>query len=202
MRAQDADEETGAVGAPPLPRLAAPWSIAVARPTGEDAARVHAWMSAPHVVAAWGRAWSRQRWEDELAHQLAGAHSRPCIASHRGEPLAYLEIYRVVRDPLATHYPVRSHDLGVHVAIGDPRRCGRGLGADLLRAVADGLLAAEPACTRILAEPDERNAASLAAFARAGFRDAGRLRLAHKTALLLVRPRTADDLPHHARKGC
>lgn len=202
MRTHHADEEAAAVGAPPLPRLAAPWSIAVVQPAGEDLRRVHTWMSAPHMLAAWGRAWSRPRWKAELAHQLAGAHSRPCIASHRGEPLAYLEIYRVVRDSLATHYPVRSHDLGVHVAIGDPHRCGQGLGAALLRAVADGLLAAERACTRIVAEPDERNAASLAAFARAGFREAARLRLADKPARLLVRPRTTDDLPYHARKGC
>lgn len=193
MHAPDADVE--AVAAPPLPRLAAPWSIRLVRAEGEDLARVHAWMNAPHVADAWNQAWSLQRWHSELSDQLTGAHSRPCLVQLDGEPLAYVEVYRVVRDPLSAHYPVRPHDLGVHLAIGDPQRCGQGLGTALLRAVADGLLDAEAGCTRVVAEPDERNAASLAAFARAGFRAVGRVRLAHKTSALLVRPRADDDLP-------
>lgn len=183
------------VGPPPLPLLDVPWSISVVRPLGDDLARVHVWMSAPHVAAEWNQAWSVERWRAELVDQLAGAHSRPCFVALDGEPLAYVEIYRVMRDRLAPHYPVRPHDLGLHAAIGDPARCGRGLGTALLRAVADGLLAAEPACTRVVAEPDETNAASVVAFGRAGFRAAGRVRFPHKTAALLVRPRTDGDIP-------
>lgn len=181
------------VGPPPLPRLDDPWSIRVARAWGEDLQRVHAWMSAPHVAARWGQAWPMRRWQAELAGQLAGQHSRPCLVALDGEPFAYLEIYRVVRDRLAAHYPARPHDLGVHIAIGDPARCGSGLGSALLRAVADGLLAAAPACSRVVAEPDEKNAAAVRAFGRAGFRAAGHVRLPHKTAALLVRPRDDAD---------
>ncbi len=183
------------VGPPPLPLLAAPWSITLVRASGNDLARVHAWMSAAHVSARWNQAWPVERWRAELAGQLAGERSRPCLVALDGEPLAYVEIYRAVRDRLAAHYPVRPHDLGVHIAIGDAARCGRGLGSALLRAVADGLLAADPACTRVVAEPDETNVASVGAFGRAGFRPAGRVRFPHKTAALLVRPRTDDDMP-------
>lgn len=189
------------VGPPPLPLLDAPWSITVVRASGDDLARVHAWMSAPHVAARWDQAWPVERWQAELAGQLAGGHSRPYLVSFEGEPLGYVEIYRVVHDRLAAHYPVRPHDLGLHVAIGDPARCGRGLGTTLLRAVADGLLAADPACTRVVAEPDETNAASVAAFGRAGFRAAGRVRFPHKTAALLVRPRSEDDMPHSGEES-
>lgn len=187
------------VGPPPLPLLDAPWSATVARASGEDLARIHAWMSAPHVATRWGQAWPVERWRSELAGQLVGAHSRPCLVALDGASLAYVEIYRAVRDRLAGHYPVRLHDLGLHVAIGDPACCGRGLGTALLRVVADGLLAADPACDRVVAEPDERNAASVRAFGRAGFRAAGRVRFPHKTAALLVRPRTDDDMPR--RRG-
>lgn len=187
--------DVGSVDAPPLPAVAAPWSIRAARAEGADLARVHAWMSTAHVAAAWNQAWPVSRWQAELARQLAGSHSLPCLAALHDTPIAYVEIYRVARDRLAGHYPVRPHDLGVHVAVGDPAGCGRGHGTALLRAVADGLLAADPACSRVVAEPDERNEASLKAFARAGFRRAGRVRLPHKTAALLVRPRTDADLP-------
>lgn len=186
------------VGPPPLPRLDAPWSIGLVRPEGADLALVHGWMDAPHVADRWGQAWPLDRWRDELAHQLAGAHSRPCLVRRDGDPVAYVELYRVVRDRLAAHYAVRSADLGVHIAIGDPARTGRGLGSALLAALADGLLAADAACTRVVAEPDETNTASVAAFRRAGFRPAGRVTFPHKTSALLVRPRATADLPADA----
>ena len=181
------------VGAPPLPVLPPPWSIRPLSP--EDAGLVADWMNTPHVASAWDQAWSRQRWADELARQVAGDHSRPCVACHDGRPLAYLEIYRVVRDRLAAHYPAGSHDLGVHVAIGDPDDVGRGLGSALLRVVADGLLAAEPECEQVVAEPNVVNLASQRAFRNAGFRPAGEVVFPHKKAALLIRSRvdeTAD----------
>jgi len=187
------------VGPPPLPLLQNTWSIRFAWPWGDDLARVHSWMAAPHVAAYWNQAWSVQRWATELAGQLAGECSRPCLVTLDGEPFAYVEIYRAVRDRLAVHYAVRPHDLGVHIAIGNRDRCGRGLGTALLRLVADGLLAVEPACTRVVAEPDETNVAAVDAFSRAGFRACGPARFAHKTATLFVWPRTEDDLPGGVR---
>ncbi|MGW5673796.1 GNAT family N-acetyltransferase, partial [Streptomyces sp. NPDC003860] len=69
----------------------------------------------------------------------------------------------------------------------------KGLGRALLRALADGLLAADPRCRRVVAEPDVRNAASVRAFHAAGYRPAGEVALGDKTAALVVRPRTEDD---------
>ncbi|GAB2813267.1 GNAT family N-acetyltransferase [Lentzea nigeriaca] len=178
------------VDAPPLPVLPPPWSVRVLTP--DDAGLVADWMNTPHVAAAWDQAWPLQRWADELARQLAGDHSLPCVASYDGRPLAYLEIYRVVRDRLAAHYPAGPHDLGVHVAIGDPQDIGRGLGSALLRAVADGLLAAEPGCSQIVAEPNVLNPASQRAFRNAGFRYAGEVVFPHKKAALLIRPRAEE----------
>ena len=45
-------------------------------------------------------------------------------------PLAYVEAYRVARDVIAEHHPIAAHDLGIHLAIGDPDRTGRGLGPE------------------------------------------------------------------------
>ncbi|GGU27478.1 GNAT family N-acetyltransferase [Lentzea flava] len=179
------------VDAPPLPVLPPPWSV---RPLSQDDADLVAgWMNTPHVAAAWDQAWPRQKWADELARQLAGDHSLPCLASYDGRPVAYLEIYRVVRDRLAAHYPAGSHDLGVHVAIGDPQDVGRGLGSALLRAVADGLLAADPECEQVVAEPNVLNLASQRAFRNAGFRHAGEVVFPHKKAALLIRSRAEES---------
>lgn len=184
----------GLVPRPPVPDVGAPWAVRPAS-VARDLEQVWRWMQAPHVAAFWNQAWPVERWRAELERQAAGDHSLPCLLQLEGEPVAYLEVYRVVRDRLAGHYAVRPYDLGVHVAIGEPGRTGRGLGRALLRAVAEGLLAADPRCTRVVAEPDSRNAPSLRAFNAAGFRTVGPITLPDKNATLLVYPRAEKDLP-------
>ena len=174
-------------GPPPVPVLAAPWSLRAATPA--DAATVHAWMHRPHVATRWDQAWPRERWDDEIAHQLAGRHSRPCLVSLDGVELAYVEIYRVARDALREHYDAGTHDLGLHVAIGEEARTGTGLGTALLDALAGALLRADPRCARIVLEPEEGNAAMHRALTKAGFAATARVRLPHKVALLHVRDR-------------
>lgn len=184
-----------AVGPPPIPASVGGWEFRALGPQDGYVALVWEWMNRPHVAAAWDQAWPQERWEAEIARQAAGTHSRPCLVLLDGRPFAYLEIYRVLRDRLARLYPFRPHDLGVHIAIGHPDDIGRGLGRSLLRTVADGLLAADEACTRVVAEPNVTNTASLRAFAAAGFHRVGEVTMPHKTAALMVRPRTEEDLP-------
>jgi RimJ/RimL family protein N-acetyltransferase len=183
------------VPGPPLPLLHAPWSARVARAEGADLDLVHGWMQSPHIDAFWHQAWPRERWYEEIAGHLAGDAILPVLIDLDGTPLAYIEVYRVIRDRLAGHYAELPHDLGVHIAIGDAGRTGQGLGRKLLRALAEGLLAADPACTRVVAEPDVTNAPSLRAFEAAGFRPAGKVAFPDKTAALLVHPRTEEDMP-------
>uniref|UniRef100_UPI001C66BEEE GNAT family N-acetyltransferase n=2 Tax=unclassified Streptomyces TaxID=2593676 RepID=UPI001C66BEEE len=166
-----------------------------ARPDAHDAQLLAGWMAEPHVERFWQQAWPRRRWAEEIETQLAGHHSLPCLVTEGTREIAYVEIYRVCLDRLAAAYPHRETDLGVHIAVGGRSDTGRGLGRRLLAALADGLLAADPACTRVVAEPDIRNEPSLRAFAAAGFRHSGEITLPDKTAALLVRPRSDKDLP-------
>ncbi|MFI6921159.1 GNAT family N-acetyltransferase [Nonomuraea spiralis] len=182
------------VGPPPLPPLGPPWTIRRVSPEDGDARLVWRWMNEPHVATAWDQAWTLDKWTAELTAQLSGDHSLPCVAAHEGRDVAYLEIYRVRRDRLAALYASEPSDLGVHIAVGEAGDTGRGLGSLLLRAVADGLLAADPACARVVAEPNVLNLASVRAFGKAGFRRAGEVAFPHKTAALMVRPRPGHGL--------
>lgn len=159
-----------------------------------DAATVAWWMSQPHVERWWRQDWSVERWAQQFAEQTAGEHSTPCVASLDQADIGYLELYRVRLDPLADYYASDEHDWGVHIAIGDLSRVGRGVGRALLRSVADALLRADPRCQRVVAEPDAANQPSIRAFTAAGFDPEGELQLPDKTALLMVR-RRHDNRP-------
>ncbi|GAA1607639.1 hypothetical protein GCM10009804_74470 [Kribbella hippodromi] len=154
-----------------------------------DAPRIALWMAQPHIQHWWKQDWPVERWAQEIERQTAGVHSAPCVASVDAEEFGYVELYRVRHDRLAEHYAYEEHDWGVHVAIGDVTRVGRGLGRQLLRSLADALLHAEPACSRVVAEPDLENTPSVRAFGAAGFEASGELHLPDKTALLMVRRR-------------
>ncbi|MGW5849694.1 GNAT family N-acetyltransferase [Streptomyces sp. NPDC055254] len=192
---EDDQAPPAAVAGPPLPLLGDPWTARVARADGADLDLVHDWMRARHVDAFWHQAWPRERWAEEIAGHLAGDAVLPVLIDLDGKPFAYIEVYRVLRDRLAQEYPYRSRDLGLHIAIGEVGRTGRGLGRALLRALAEGLLAADPHCTRVVAEPDVANEPSLRAFAAAGFRHAGEVVFPDKTSALVIRPRGEEDMP-------
>jgi len=183
------DPAVAAAGPPPRPALAPPWSLTAVRPTGSEVELVQRWMSAPHVAEFWRQAWPLADWSTEVARQLGDDHSRPWLVSLDGRPVAYLEVYRVARDVIAAHHEVGPRDLGVHIAIGDPARTGRGLGPRLLAAVADALLAAEPGCRSVLGDPDTAHTVARRAFAAAGFEPVADVDLPHKRATLMARGR-------------
>ncbi|WP_431982852.1 GNAT family N-acetyltransferase [Streptomyces qinglanensis] len=199
------DAEAGAA-APPAGLLDAPGSWPPV-PTGAglfrlvpvglpgDLPLLTGWMNDPVVAAFWELAGPERVTEAHVRPQLDGdGRSMPCLGVLDGVPMSYWELYRADLDPLARYCRVRPHDTGVHLLVGGAAHRGRGLGTLLLRTVADLVLAQRPRCPRVLAEPDVRNAPSLAAFLSAGFRRSAEIELPGKRAALMVR----DREPRHA----
>lgn len=155
-----------------------------------DLPLITAWMNDPAVAAFWHLDGPSETTERHLRAQLTSdGRSVPCLGVLERRPVGYWEIYRADLDPLALHYPARSHDIGIHVLLGPADARGRGLGSALLRAIADQVLRTRPRCTRVLAEPDVRNTACVAALRKAGFRRTAELDLTDKHAALMVRNR-------------
>ncbi|MDF4253040.1 GNAT family N-acetyltransferase [Streptomyces sp. WMMB303] len=154
------------------------------------------WMNDPVVAAFWELPGPERVTEAHVRPQLDGdGRSAPCLGVLDGVPMSYWELYRADLDPLAQYCRVGPHDTGVHLLLGGTAHRGRGLGTLLLRTVADLVLAQRPRCMRVLAEPDVRNAPSLAAFLGAGFRRSAEIELPGKRAALMVR----DREPRRAR---
>ncbi|MFH8588396.1 GNAT family N-acetyltransferase [Streptomyces celluloflavus] len=160
-----------------------------------DLARISGWMNDPAVAAFWELAGPQETTAAHLRRQLAGdGRSVPCLGLLADIPMSYWEIYRADLDPVARYYPARPQDTGVHLLIGGVGDRGRGLGTTLLRATADLVLDHRPRCGRVVAEPDLRNTASVAAFLGAGFRYADEIELPGKRAALMVRDRAHRHL--------
>ncbi|WP_336052857.1 GNAT family N-acetyltransferase [Streptomyces sp. CA2R101] len=173
---------------------AGPFALVPVR-LARDLDRITGWMNDPAVAAFWELAGPPETTAAHLRAQLDGdGRSVPCLGVLAGVPMSYWEIYRADLDPLARCYPARPEDTGVHLLIGGAGDRGRGLGGTLLRAVADLVLDHRPRCARVLAEPDLRNTASVAAFLSAGFRYGDEIELPGKRAALMVRDRAHRHL--------
>ncbi|MFI0715200.1 GNAT family N-acetyltransferase [Streptomyces inhibens] len=173
---------------------AGPFELVPVEPA-RDLDRITGWMNDPAVAAFWELAGPPEITAAHLRGQLDGdGRSVPCLGVLAGVPMSYWEIYRADLDPLARYYPARPQDTGVHLLIGGVSDRGRGLGSTLLRATADLVLDHRPHCVRVVAEPDLRNTASVAAFLTAGFRYADEIELPGKRAALMVRDRAHRPL--------
>lgn len=167
----------------------------------DDLTLLTGWMNDPAVAAFWELAGPPGATARHVHAQLSGdGRSVPCLGLLDGRPMSYWELYRADLDPLARHYPARPHDTGLHLLLGGAADRGRGLGTALLRAVAGLVLAHRPRCGRVVAEPDVRNAPSVAAFRRAGFRLDAEVELPGKRAALMVRERTGQTEPAPPRR--
>ncbi len=154
-----------------------------------DLAVIHRWMNDPAVARYWELDGPIERTADHLAEQRALPHTEPYLARLSGRAIGYWEVYRAAEDRLAAYYPARPDDVGIHLLIGEPDLRGLGLGTLLLTALCDAIQR-ESGC-RVVADPDERNIASVRAFMAAGFTPSGTVTLPEKRATLVIR-----DVPH------
>lgn len=84
-----------------------------------------------------------------------------------------MEIYRPHRDEIGAVYASEPHDLGLHIAVGDPELVGQGIVGPMLGALPPALLDADPECRVVVGEPDHRNGRVHAVLRREGWIDRG-----------------------------
>lgn len=180
---------------PPIPERidAADTTFILRRADPEaDATLVATWMNRPHLVETWEQPWPEERWKALWRAQLKTTYSVPVIASYQGAEACYLEIYRPHRDEIAGCYSSLPHDLGIHIAVGDPALTGRGIFSALMGRLAEALLDADPHSEAVLIEPDYRNHRIHSAARKLGWHDCGeRQQRPNRRVRLFVRPRGA-----------
>ncbi|OBK81248.1 siderophore biosynthesis protein [Mycolicibacter heraklionensis] len=139
------------VPAPPLPILADPYSVRFADQPG-DPEMISEWMNRPHLAETWGYAYPPDEWRRHLQTQFDGAYSRPYIWLLHGEPLGYMELFRVAKDDLATVYDALPYDVGLHGAMADAAAVEKGHGKNIFGPLVSSIFAAEPECRRIIGD--------------------------------------------------
>ena len=135
-----------------------------------DLALVERWLAEPHV-ARWYLAGSSLEAElEDIRRSVSGAHAvHMFIVLLDGEPVGWCQWYLCDVDPTwAAEIGAEPGDCGIDYAIGEPGRVGGGTGTALITALVRLVRATRPGCG-IVANPDERNAASRRVLEKNGF---------------------------------
>nr|WP_255549428.1 GNAT family N-acetyltransferase [Corynebacterium sp. TAE3-ERU12] len=153
------------------------------------------WMNRPHLAKAWEYPNPESWWREHIEAQNAGTYSVPVMLTVKGEPTAYIELYRPGRDVIGLTYEAHPQDIGVHIGVGNPNATGHGLaGALLLQGVPQGM-ELNPGFERVIFEPDWRNRSARVAALRAGSFDGGWHKLPTRTVHLLMLCKDGIDEP-------
>jgi acetyl CoA:N6-hydroxylysine acetyl transferase len=152
-----------------------------------DLALVHGWMQEPHVAPWWELEGPAEGVRAYLEAQSALAHL-DCwivIEDEGWLPVAYVETYRVPQDPVAAYYEAEPGDRGFHLLVGPPELLGTGLAQAIVCHLVRRLLG-QFGITRVVCEPDVRNARMLAFCRALGGEELATLQMPGRTAVLFA----------------
>jgi aminoglycoside 6'-N-acetyltransferase len=149
-----------------------------------DLPRLRDWLNEPHVAAWWGAgsgpdglggagddAATLEQVEAQYGDALDGREpTHHLVVVVDATPVGLVQWYRLVDYPDYATEIGEPDGVGVDLLIGDPDRTGRGLGSEVIDALVTTVVFEQPGISRCVAGPDVRNARSIRAFYRAGFR--------------------------------
>jgi aminoglycoside 6'-N-acetyltransferase len=138
---------------------------------------MHEWLQRPHVRRWWDEHRDRS-YEDVVEHYLPSIEGRRPVDLYLilldERPVGFIQRYLVADHPdTAALVGVGAGVAGVDLFVAEEELTGKGLGTEVLRRFARDVVFANPDVTACIADPDTRNAASIRAFEKAGFRRVG-----------------------------
>jgi aminoglycoside 6'-N-acetyltransferase len=146
------------------------------RPLGrDDLGLMYEWLRREHVRRWWDE---HESYEDVVEHYLPSIEGRRPVDLYLilldDRPVGFIQKYLLSDHPdFAALVGLGASVAGVDLFVGEEELTGKGLGTDVMRAFVRDVVFAEPGTTACIADPDVRNAASLRAFEKAGFRRVG-----------------------------
>jgi len=149
-----------------------PLQITFQRLTESDLPLMQRWLNRPGV-----KRWyddpsdTLQAVRDSFLPSITGAEPvQPYLFALDERPIGYIQSYRPSDWPDdwgRQHFS--DETAGIDLFIGEDDARHRGLGAFVIRAFIDEILAADPTITELIIDPDPKNAVAIRAYEKAGF---------------------------------
>jgi len=148
-----------------------------------DLELLHSWVTHPKAAYWMMLDFSADRVADEYRRIAAHPHHDAFLGFHDGRPCFLAERYDPARVELTGLYPHRPGDVGMHFLCAPAATPTHGFTLAVITTVMAWLFD-DPACARVVVEPDVHNTAVHTLNAAVGFEVAGEIRKPEKRALL------------------
>lgn len=146
-----------------------------------DATLVHTWVRSAHA-SYWGMT-NASLSEVKSMYLSENEVLIPLMVCRETGPVALVEVYDVSLSPLRDHYSTAVGDLGMHILIKPPKTVEHGFTSCVFGSVLHYCFE-NLSATRVVVEPDERNAAIRRKNVEAGFVEHSTIQLPDKKAVL------------------
>jgi aminoglycoside 6'-N-acetyltransferase len=128
------------------------------------------WLAEPHVASWWGPPLDLTGVETEFGPCIDGTDPTVVfVVTEGGAPVGLLQIYRLADNRDYARAVGTDDAAGIDLLIGEPARCGAGLGPRMISQAAELIWERYPEVGGALAGPSVHNTRSHRAFEKAGF---------------------------------
>ena len=130
-------------------------------------AGLHGWLQAPHVREFWD---DGDRTPEQVWARYLDEPEDSWVFTLDGRPAGYIQIYPVdAESKFAAHRAAVGETWGIDLFIGETGLLGRGYAVGVIEAFLHHLKALHPALSRVLIDPETRNARAIHVYGKAGF---------------------------------
>ena len=154
----------------------------------DDLPRLAEWLTRPHVAEWWGAPGpdALEEVRREYGEAMTSDVVWPFVALLDGVPVGFVQVYDVMRADPAWWQDERDPGArGIDQFLADASLLGRGLGSRMVAEMVDQIFA-NPAVTKVQADPSPDNARAIRAYEKAGLRRVGRVMTPDGEAELMV----------------
>ncbi|MGP4038749.1 GNAT family N-acetyltransferase [Gracilibacillus sp. D59] len=152
--------------------------------TMKDVNLLHSWMHEKHVIPYWRLNLPFKDYQAHVKEFLADDHQTLLIGEINGSAMSYWESYWVKDDVIGNYYEFNRFDQGIHLLIGSESYLGKGYIYPLLLTILYHKFQVSET-TKVIAEPDIRNAKMIHVFKKCGFTPIKEIELPDKKGLLM-----------------
>ena len=138
--------------------------------TRADLPLLHDWLNRPHVAEWWDEQRDLEYVRETFGADLDSPVIRMFLACVNGEPLGYIQVYRVMgADPEWWRDETDPGARGIDQFLANAEQLGQGLGTRMVRQFLATLFA-DPEVTQVQTDPSPANQRAIRAYEKAGFR--------------------------------
>lgn len=151
------------------------------------------WLKEPHVAEFWQESEDENEFREKFLHKLLQRGVSPFIIEIDGKPIGYIQHYEADKVGGGWWPDAKSGTFGIDQFIGESEFVGRGVGTEVIKHFTNQLFK-NRSVLEVITDPDPRNARTIRAYEKVGFKKVAEVTTPGGAAILMSLPRSDREM--------